>query len=32
MASWWLADDPAPQLPAVRLDEVDVEIVGGGIT
>src|SRR5262249_53513396 len=32
MSSWWLADDPAPPLPALRLDKVDVEIVGAGIT
>ena len=32
MSSWWLADDPAPPLPAAQLDEVDVEIVGAGIT
>jgi gamma-glutamylputrescine oxidase len=32
MSSWWLADDPAPPLPTVHLGEVDVEIVGAGIT
>jgi gamma-glutamylputrescine oxidase len=32
MSSWWLVDDPAPALPSVEVDRVDVEIVGAGIT
>ena len=32
MSSWWLMDDPAPPLPVVELDDVDVEVVGAGIT
>jgi gamma-glutamylputrescine oxidase len=32
MSSWWLVDDPAPALPSVEMDRVDVEIVGAGIT
>ena len=32
MSSWWLADDRATPLPAGRLDEVDVEVIGAGST
>jgi gamma-glutamylputrescine oxidase len=32
VSSWWLVDDPAPALPSVEMDRVDVEIVGAGIT
>jgi gamma-glutamylputrescine oxidase len=32
MSSWWLLDDPGSPLPAAEHEQVDVEVVGAGIT
>ena len=31
-SSWWLSEDPAPELRSVEIARSDVEIVGAGIT
>ena len=32
MSSWWLSEDPVPDLGSVEVERPDVEIVGAGIT